>query len=142
DEEFPAGSVTTGTVKRIVDFGAFVELKPGVEGLVHISEMAHRNVDTPHEVVSENEEVEVKVLSVDQDEQRVSLSIKALEEAPERDEQQQATQKPEREESRPAVRQPSLRSEEHTSELQSRFDLVCRLLLEKKKIKIKRNNST
>lgn len=115
DEEFPAGSVTTGTVKRIVDFGAFVELKPGVEGLVHISEMAHRHVDTPHEVVSENEEVEVKVLSVDQDEQRVSLSIKALEEAPERDEQQQATQKPEREESRPAVRQPSLRDEDDDS---------------------------
>src|SRR5690625_1729209 len=115
DEEFPAGSTTTGIVKRIVDFGAFVELKPGVEGLVHISEMAHRHVDTPHEVVSENEEVEVKVLSVDQDEQRVSLSIKALEEAPERDEQQQATQKPEREESRPAVRQPSLRDEDDDS---------------------------
>src|SRR5690625_1969461 len=115
DEEFPAGSVTTGTVKRIVDFGAFVELKPGVEGLVHISEMAHRHVDTPHEVVSENEEVEVKVLSVEQDEQRVSLSIKALEEAPEREEQQQATQKPEREESRPAVRQPSLRDEDDDS---------------------------
>ena len=112
DEEFPAGSVTTGTVKRIVDFGAFVELKPGVEGLVHISEMAHRHVDTPHEVVSENEEVEVKVLSVDQDEQRVSLSIKALEEAPERDEQEQAAQKPKREDSRPSVRQPSLRDED------------------------------
>src|SRR5699024_6712991 len=110
-----SGSVTTGTVKRIVDFGAFVELKPGVEGLVHISEMAHRHVDTPHEVVSENEEVEVKELSVDQDEQRVSLSIKALEKAPERDEQQQATQKPAREESRPAVRQPSLRDEDDDS---------------------------
>ena len=112
DEEFPAGSVTTGIVKRIVDFGAFVELKPGVEGLVHISEMAHRHVETPHEVVSENEEVKVKVLSVDQDEQRVSLSIKALEEAPERDEQEQAAQKPKREDSRPSVRQPSLRDED------------------------------
>lgn len=115
DEEFPAGSVTTGIVKRIVDFGAFVELKPGVEGLVHISEMAHRHVETPHEVVSEDEEVEVKVLSVDQDEQRVSLSIKALEEAPERDEQEQATQKPKREEPRPSVRQPSLRDDDDDS---------------------------
>src|SRR5690625_1392017 len=111
DEEFPAGSVTTGTVKRIVDFGAFVELKPGVEGLVHISEMAHRHVDTPHEIVSENEEVEVKVLSVDQDEQRVSLSIKELEEAPERPVQNET---PERD-SRPEVRQPSLRDEDDES---------------------------
>lgn len=108
EEEFPAGSVTTGIVKRIVDFGAFVELKPGVEGLVHISEMAHRHVETPHEVVSENEEVEVKVLSVDQDEQRVSLSIKALEEAPEKPE---PTEQPRKEE-RPSVRQPSLRDDE------------------------------
>ena len=61
-EDYPADSVVTGTVKRIVDFGAFVELKPGVEGLVHISEMAHRHVGTPHEVLQENEEVEVKVL--------------------------------------------------------------------------------
>ena len=111
DEEFPAGSATTGTVKRIVDFGAFVELKPGVEGLVHISEMAHRHVETPHEIVSENEEVEVKVLSVDQDEQRVSLSIKELEEAPERPVQNET---PERD-SRPEVRQPSLRDEDDES---------------------------
>ncbi len=106
DEEFPAGTVTTGIVKRIIDFGAFVELKPGVEGLVHISEMAHRHVDTPHEVVSENEEIEVKVLSVDQEAQRVSLSIKALEDAPERQEQEQ------RPESRQEVRQPQLRDED------------------------------
>src|SRR5699024_8076026 len=115
DEEYPAGSVTTGIVKRIVDFGAFVELKPGVEGLVHISEMAHRHVETPHEIVSENEEVEVKVLSVDQDEQRVSLSIKALEEAPERPEQEEAPRREPREESRPSVRQPSLRDEDDDS---------------------------
>src|SRR5699024_5383705 len=93
DEEYAADSVTTGVVKRIVDFGAFIELKPGVEGLVHISEMAHRHVETPHEIVSENEEVEVKVLSVDQTEQRVSLSIKALEEAPERPEPSEAPKK-------------------------------------------------
>ena len=110
EAEYPAGSVATGTVKRIVDFGAFIELKPGVEGLVHISEMAHRHVDTPHEIVRENEEVEVKVLSVDQDEQRVSLSIKALEEAPERTEEP----KPKKEK-RAEVRQPQLRDEEDDS---------------------------
>lgn len=109
EEEFPAGSVATGVVKRIVDFGAFVELKPGVEGLVHISEMSHRHVETPHEIVTENEEVEVKVLSVDQSEQRVSLSIKALEEAPER------TEEPKKQERRPEVRQPQLRDDDEES---------------------------
>ncbi len=117
DEEYPVDSVTTGTVKRIVDFGAFIELKPGVEGLVHISEMAHRHVETPHEVVSENEEVEVKVLSVDQSEQRVSLSIKALEEAPERTEGEDnpAAKSAPKQTSRPEVRQPSLRDDDEDS---------------------------
>lgn len=109
DEEFAAGTVVTGTVKRIVDFGAFVELKPGVEGLVHISEMAHRHVETPHEVVREDEKVDVKVLSVDQEEQRVSLSIKALEEAPER------TEEPKKQEPRAEVRQPQLRDDDEES---------------------------
>lgn len=109
EEEYPEGTVTTGVVKRIVDFGAFVELKPGVEGLVHISEMAHHHVETPHEVLRENEEVEVKVLSVDQDEQRVSLSIKALEEAPER------TEEPKKKQPRPEVRQPQLRDDDEDS---------------------------
>ena len=108
-EDYPADSVVTGTVKRIVDFGAFVELKPGVEGLVHISEMAHRHVETPHEVLQENEEVEVKVLSVDPEEQRVSLSIKALEEAPER------TKEPKAKTKRPEVVQPQLRDEDDDS---------------------------
>jgi len=110
NEEFPAGTVTTGTVKRIVDFGAFVELKPGVEGLVHISEMAHRHVETPHEIVSEEEEIEVEVLSVDQEDQRVSLSIKALEDAPAGQDQSSQQQS-----SRPNVRQPQLRDEEEDS---------------------------
>lgn len=106
DTDYAAGTVVKGLVKRIVDFGAFVELKPGVEGLVHISEMAHRHVETPHEIVRENEEVEVQVLSVDQNEQRVSLSIKALEEAPER------TEQPKKQEPRAEVRQPQLRDDE------------------------------
>lgn len=83
EEELPEGSVVTGKVKRVTDFGAFVEVKPGVEGLVHISEMAHKHVETPHEVVAKDEEIEVKVLSVSPSEERISLSIKALEEAPE-----------------------------------------------------------
>lgn len=114
EEEFPEDSVVTGTVKRIVDFGAFVELKPGVEGLVHISEIAHKHVDTPNEVISEGEEIEVKILSVDQDEQRVSLSIKALEDAP-KETQSTTRSKSKPKERKSSVRQPSLRDEDDDS---------------------------
>lgn len=75
------GDAIDGTVKRLVPFGAFVELIPGVEGLVHISEISHTHIGTPDEVLSEGQIIKVKVLDVNFDDQRVSLSIKALEEA-------------------------------------------------------------
>ena len=71
-----------GLVKRLTTFGAFVELFPGVEGLVHISQIAHQHIATPHEVLKEGQEVQVKVLEVHPEQQRISLSIKALQEAP------------------------------------------------------------
>lgn len=79
-EQFKQGDVVTGTVKRLVSFGAFVEIAPGVEGLVHISQIANRRVATPGEVLKEGQEVQVKVLDVVPSEQRVSLSIRAVEE--------------------------------------------------------------
>lgn len=77
-EKFAAGDVVSGTVKRLVPFGAFVEILPGVEGLVHISEMANRHIETPAEVLKENEEIKVKILEINPDAKRVSLSIKAM----------------------------------------------------------------
>lgn len=82
EDKAPVGSVLTGTVKRLTSFGAFVELFPGVEGLVHISQVAHKHIATPHEVLSEGDEVKVKVLEVNPENQRIALSIKALEEKP------------------------------------------------------------
>lgn len=76
------GGVITGTVKRLVTFGAFVEVAPGVEGLVHISQISHSHIATPHEVLKEGQEVKVKVLDINLDEKRISLSIKETEEAP------------------------------------------------------------
>ncbi|PWA12390.1 30S ribosomal protein S1 [Pueribacillus theae] len=73
------GDELTGTVKRLVSFGAFVEIAPGVEGLVHISEISNRHIGTPAEVLKENQEVKVKVLDFNPEAKRVSLSIKALE---------------------------------------------------------------
>ncbi|NRS15039.1 30S ribosomal protein S1 [Brevibacillus sp. HB1.2] len=79
-EDFKAGSILNGTVKRLVSFGAFIELAPGIEGLVHISQIANRRVNTPSEVLKEGQEVQVKVLDVVPQEQRISLSIRAVEE--------------------------------------------------------------
>ncbi len=74
------GSVLEGTVKRLVSFGAFVEIFPGVEGLVHISQISHKHIGTPHEVLQEGQPVTVKVLEVNEEDQRLSLSVKDLQE--------------------------------------------------------------
>lgn len=80
--KYPVGSRAKGTVSRLMDFGAFVKLEPGVEGLIHISELGHGRVFRASDVVSEGQEVEVKILSVDEENQRISLSLKALITAP------------------------------------------------------------
>lgn len=78
EEKAAKGSILTGKVKRLVSYGAFVEVLPGVEGLVHISQIAHKHISTPQEVLKEGEEVQVKVLEVNSKEKRLSLSIKDL----------------------------------------------------------------
>lgn len=82
DTKAPVGTVLDGTVKRLTSFGAFVEVFPGVEGLVHISQISHKHIATPHEVLHEGDEVKVKVLEIHPEEHRIALSIKALEEKP------------------------------------------------------------
>lgn len=82
--QFAIGDIVTGTVRRIVAFGAFVEIAPGVEGLVHISQISHQHIATPSEVLKEGQEVQAKVLDFNPAEKRVSLSIKETEEAPEK----------------------------------------------------------
>jgi small subunit ribosomal protein S1 len=77
-EKAPKGTILKGTVKRLVSYGAFVEVFPGVEGLVHISQIAHKHIGTPHEVLKEGQEVDVKVLEANESDQRLSLSIKEL----------------------------------------------------------------
>ncbi|WDH81252.1 30S ribosomal protein S1 [Paenibacillus urinalis] len=80
--QFNTGDIVSGTVKRLVQFGAFVEIAPGVEGLVHISQISHKHIGTPNEVLKEGQEVQVKILELSTAEQRASLSIKETEEAP------------------------------------------------------------
>lgn len=76
--KYPVHSTARGTVTKVMEFGAFVQLEPGIEGLVHISELAHQRVFRTSDIVKEGDSVEVKVLSVDTDQQRIGLSMKAL----------------------------------------------------------------
>ncbi|CAN5351032.1 hypothetical protein BH09PLA1_BH09PLA1_16090 [soil metagenome] len=80
-ERYATDMVVTGHVTRIVDFGAFVELEPGLEGLVHISELADHRVKSVGEVVKPGDEVKVRVIEVDEKTRRVSLSIKRAHDA-------------------------------------------------------------
>ena len=77
DEQFAVDDIVKGTVTRIADFGAFVKISPGIEGLVHISELAYQRVAKVSSVVSEGQEIEVKIKSIDPQEQKISLSHKA-----------------------------------------------------------------
>jgi ribosomal protein S1 len=80
--KYYAGARVSGAVSRLMDFGAFVKLEPGIEGLIHVSELSYSRVWRPSDMLSEGQEVEVKVLSIDTDKQRISLSLKALQDRP------------------------------------------------------------
>ena len=79
-DTYDEGDVVDGRVTKVVTFGAFVEILPGVEGLVHISELAQHHVENPREVVSQGDVVNVKIIEVDAERRRLSLSLKRVEE--------------------------------------------------------------
>jgi small subunit ribosomal protein S1 len=95
-ERYPDGTVLKGTVTKLADFGAFVSLEAGIEGMVHISELAHGRVSTVQSVVKVGQEIDVKVLSIDTKKRRIALSHKATLAAPV--DESKARQKPEVEE--------------------------------------------
>jgi small subunit ribosomal protein S1 len=73
--------VVTGKVTKLTNFGVFVELEPGLEGLLHISELAHHKVDRPEDVVKLGDAIEVKVLRVDRGDRKIGLSRKMVQES-------------------------------------------------------------
>ena len=87
-ETIEAGATVTGRVTKIMPFGAFIEIAPGIEGLVHISEISHERIPTVEKALRKDEIVTCKVLSIDSDKKRISLSIKSLIEPPARPEPQ------------------------------------------------------
>ncbi|HEU6445024.1 MAG TPA: 30S ribosomal protein S1 [Gaiellaceae bacterium] len=78
-DQYSEGDVVEGKVTKVVTFGAFVEIMPGVEGLVHISELAQHHVENPREVVSQGDQVQAKIIEVDAERRRLSLSLKRVE---------------------------------------------------------------
>jgi predicted RNA-binding protein with RPS1 domain len=87
-KDLQEGATVTGRVTNLTEFGAFIELAPGVEGLVHISEITHERLPNPVATLRKDEVVTIKILSVDDKKKRIALSIKALTEAPPRPERE------------------------------------------------------
>jgi len=77
-ERVPVGSRIKGKVTKVTDFGAFVEIEPGIEGLVHVSELKDERVENPRDVLQEGQEVEIKVIDINTQDRKVALSMKAL----------------------------------------------------------------
>jgi len=77
-ERTPVGSRVKGKVTKTTDFGAFVEIEPGIEGLVHVSELREERVENPRDVVQEGQEVDVKIIDINTQDRKIALSIKAL----------------------------------------------------------------
>ena len=103
-QKYPTNAIADGTVTKLMDFGAFVELEPGIEGLVHISELSHKRVWRCSDVVKEGQQIEVMVLSVDPEAQRMSLSMKELSAPPEpakKEEEEAGPGKPSKKSSKP-----------------------------------------
>jgi len=79
EEKYPVGNMVLGKVVRFADFGAFVELEPGVDGLVHISEISYKRINKPEDVLKIGEQVKAKIINVNKEEKKISLSIKEAE---------------------------------------------------------------
>jgi len=94
--DLKVGDVIEGTVTKIVNFGAFVRVREGLEGLIHISELSHQRVAHPGDVVHEGQRLKLKVISLDSERHRLGLSLKQAEEAPARPEPRERRPRPER----------------------------------------------
>ncbi|MBR3864185.1 MAG: 4-hydroxy-3-methylbut-2-enyl diphosphate reductase [Clostridia bacterium] len=114
--KYMVGDVVTGKVVRIVPFGAFVELEKGIDGLVHVSQISHEWLENPTSALKIGEEVETKIIAIDHEKEKITLSIKAMTPAPE------APAKPKKEENaenaeKPARKPRKAKSEENDGEI-------------------------
>ena len=84
-EKYAVGNVVKGVVARMTDFGAFVELDPGVDALLHVSQISSEHVEKPSDVLSVGQEIEAKIVDFNEEEKKISLSIKALQAQPQQE---------------------------------------------------------
>ena len=77
-EKYAIGNVVTGKVARMTDFGAFVELEPGIDALLHVSQISKEHINKPSDVLKKGEEVKAKIVDFDEENKKISLSVKAL----------------------------------------------------------------
>ena len=77
-EKYAVGTIVTGKVARMTDFGAFVELAPGVDALLHVSQISREHVDKPSDVLAVGQEIEAKIVDFNEDDRKISLSMKAI----------------------------------------------------------------
>jgi small subunit ribosomal protein S1 len=98
--DFKVGDIIDGTVTKLVNFGAFVRVRDGLEGLIHISELSHQRVAHPGDVVHEGQQLKLKIISLDSERHRLGLSLKQAEEAPARPAPEPGAPRPERRERR------------------------------------------
>ena len=87
EEKFKPGTIVKGKVARMTDFGAFVELAQGVDALLHVSQISRAHVDKPSDVLKVGQEIEAQIVEFNEDEKKISLSMKALEPEPEKTEE-------------------------------------------------------
>lgn len=91
-DKYSVGSVVTGKVARMADFGAFIELEPGVDALLHVSQISKEHVDKPSDALKVGQEIEAKVVDFNPDDHKISLSIKALLNDNESEEEEEVTE--------------------------------------------------
>ena len=104
NDRYATHMVVSGKVTRVADFGAFVELEPGLEGLVHISELSNQRVRTPGDVVKPGQDVRVRILEIDKDKRRIALSVKRADETAAVEVPAAAAATPEKKKKRPQLR--------------------------------------
>ena len=91
-EKYEKGQDVNVKVVRITDFGVFVELEDGIEGLIHISQLSHKRVEHPKDVLAEKQEVTARIIEINPEQRRIRLSLSALEEIPEKTAQHEENQ--------------------------------------------------
>lgn len=92
EEKFAVGNVVTGKVARMTDFGAFIELEPGIDALLHVSQISREHIEKPSDVLKNGEEVTAKIVDFNIDTKKISLSIKALTEPEDAEAEAEATE--------------------------------------------------